>query len=200
MDDKHVAFYAYLFLDGFPLVLYQQRMQQQLKEPRLTHRQRLEAEVIVGADSPAARCITIAAHDDSEALLFKFVPDEFGYSIHAVVSGRYNEWRFARAGDSDQLMIVDKPIRGLRFKLVTSTTNNASLADLEPGPVYVTLIGEDAKSALFKDVQGETVAFVYSEVNLRSRAGGIRAPTTFVLKRVDGAVALFKGLISAVLP
>lgn len=68
------SFSANLYLDGLPVVLNQQRLQQTLRHKRITQGEKLDAEVGL-ADSRTSALITLADDEDDAPLLLKFVPE-----------------------------------------------------------------------------------------------------------------------------
>jgi hypothetical protein len=82
------AFTAHLYLDGRPVVLNQQRLQQVLRDLRITNGEKLDAEVGL-ADSRVSSFITLAEHENDEPLLLKFDPEGNEYAISLELAGTF---------------------------------------------------------------------------------------------------------------
>jgi hypothetical protein len=176
------TFTAYLYLDGRPLVLNQQRLQKVLGEPRITKGEQLEAEVGL-ADTCVAGLITLADHEDDKPLSFKFVPHADYYAISLVCSGAF---------DGAQLYIESKTHNLLAstsaavqyFSISTSAVRKASLSDLEAGPAHLQVNSEPGDKPLYRNVSSGMSTFLDADPNLTRHNAFNNKPATFVIKVV----------------
>ncbi|VVQ36361.1 hypothetical protein [Pseudomonas fluorescens] len=181
------AFTAHLYLNGRPLVLNQQRLQQVLRDLRITRGEQLEAEVGL-ADSRVASFITLANHDDDKPLLLKFVPQGERYAISLVHPGVFDGARlFIEDKTHNLLASTSAPLQ--HFSFSTSGVPKASLGHFEAGPAYLELNREtdDKKSSskpLYRSVSSGMSTFLDVDPNPTGHNAFNSIPAIFVIKVV----------------
>ncbi|NYH09719.1 hypothetical protein [Pseudomonas moraviensis] len=156
-DAKNIIFTGHLFVNGLPLVLNYQVMEQRLKHPRITTGQRLSAEISLN-DEVSSPIVTLADHDDAEPLLLEFVPDYQGrYAINVKTAGRYFNWRL-RFDQSTRHLLATKNV-GSYFELETYAGKLKSFGDLPSNPVSVALFSVEKKMRLFQHETDEGLKY-----------------------------------------
>jgi hypothetical protein len=181
-------FTAHLYLDGRPVVLNQQRLQQVLDGQRTTKGEKLEAEVGL-ADSRVASFITLADHEDHAPLLLKFVPQGERYAISLVHPGVFNGARlFIEDKTHNLLTSTSAPLQYFSFS--TFAVPKASLGHLEAGPAYLELSREtdDEKSPnkpLYRSVSSGMSTFLDVDPNPTRHNAFNSTPAIFVIRVVE---------------
>lgn len=181
------AFTAHLYLDGRPVVLNQQRLQQALHDLRITKGEQLDAEVGL-ADSRVASFITLANHEDDKPLLLKFVPQGERYAISLVHPGVFDGARlFIEDKTHNLLASTSAPLQD--FSISTFAVPKASLGHFEAGPAYLELSREtdDKKSSskpLYRSVSSGMSTFLDVDPNPTGHNAFNSIPAIFVIKVV----------------
>lgn len=141
-------FAAQLFVDGYPLVLNQQHMQQRLLDKRITMNERLQVEADL-RDREVPRFVTVAAHEDDEPLTFNFVAvGDLRYELYANVPGKYDGWRL-RMDPDVRHMKVDDGSTGALFSLIGIEGERVGLEGLKAGHASVILVSEERQSGVY---------------------------------------------------
>ncbi len=174
------TFTAHLYLDGRPVVLNQQRLQQALREPRITNAEKLDAEVGL-ADSRVSSFITLADHEDDEPLLLKFVPEGNEYVISLELAGTFKGARLFVENKTHNLLVsTSAPVQ--YFSISTYGASKASFSNIESGPAYLELISEPANRPLYRHVSSGMSTFVDADPNRTGHNAFNNKPATFVIK------------------
>lgn len=174
------AFTAHLYLDGRPVVLNQQRLQQALRDLRITNGEKLGAEVGL-ADSRLSSFITLADHEDDEPLLLKFVPEGNEYAISVELAGTFKGARlFIEDKTHNLLASTSAPMQ--YFSISMNGMRKASLSNIESGPVYLELISQQNDKPLYRHMSSDMSTFVNVDPNVTGHNAFNNKPATFVIK------------------
>ncbi|WLH34980.1 hypothetical protein PSH79_24175 [Pseudomonas sp. FP2196] len=177
------AFTANLYLNGLPLVLNQQRLKQLLREPRITKREQLDAEVAL-ANSHEASFITLAGHEDDKPLLLKFTPQGDSYSINIALRGVFDGARWVIESDTYNLRVSHSE-RSEVFSISKVVGEKTSLDDLEAGPAYIHLVADSNKKSLYSSTAGQVSFFKSVDPNVTGHVAYNNKPAVFVIKVID---------------
>jgi len=176
------TFTAHLYLDGRPMVLNQQRLQQALYDPRITNGEKLDAEVAL-ADSRKPSIITLADHEDDTPLVLKFVPKGNEYIINLELPGTFEGAQLFIEDTTENLLAsTSAPVQYFSFR--TASVLKASLSDIDPGPAYVELISKPSNRPLYRHVSRGVNAFVSAQPNATGHNAFNQLPATFVIKLI----------------
>lgn len=180
-EGNGTKFTGHLFVEGLPLVVNYQVMEQRLKSPRITNGQRLSAEISLN-DEAVSRIVTLADHDDAEPLLVEFVPDGQGrFVLNIKTVGRYFNWPL-RIDQETRHLLVDKNV-GSHFKMETYAGKLKSLADLPSNPASVTVISAERDVGLFLDETKQGLKyFMDKSPNKTGHDAFNPTPAVFVLR------------------
>lgn len=141
-------FSAQLFVNGYPLVLSHQYLQQRLLDKRITTQERLQVEAEL-LEREAPRFVTVAAHEDDAPLVFEFrAVGEKRYELGIRLPGKYDGWRL-RMDPSVRYMKVDDSATSALFSLNGVEGERLSLEDLKEGHASVVLISEERQSGVY---------------------------------------------------
>ncbi|WP_456021272.1 hypothetical protein [Pseudomonas protegens] len=174
------AFTAHLYLDGHPVVLNQQRLQQALRDLRITQSEKLDAEVGL-ADLRVSSFITLADHEEDTPLLLKFVPQGNQYAVSLVHSGMFDGARlFIEDKTHNLLASTSAPVQYFSFS--TYGVRKASLWHIEPGPAYLELISEPNDKPLYRNISSGMSTFLNKDPNLTGHNAFNNKPAKFVIK------------------
>lgn len=180
INDK--TFTAHLYLDGRPLVLNQQRLQQALRDLRITQSEKLDAEVGL-ADLRVSSLITLADHEADAPLPLKFVPQGDRYAINLAYPGAFEGARLFIEGDTHNLL-ASTSAPAQYFSISTHGTSKASLRHIEPGPAYVELIGEPNDRPLYRHMSKGMSTFLDVDPNKTGHNAFNNKPATFVIRLI----------------
>lgn len=175
------TFTAHLYLEGRPVVLNQQRLQQALRNPRITRSEKLDAEVGL-ADTRTPSFITLADDEDDEPLELKFVPHGNFYAINLVLPGKFNGASFF-IEDKTHNLLVSTSTR--YFSISTYGALQASLNDIEAGPAYVGLNAEPSGQPLYHYLSSGMSTFVDVDPNGTGHNAFNNRPASFVIKVLE---------------
>jgi hypothetical protein len=176
------SFTANLYLDGRPVVLNQQRLQQVLRDKRITLGEKLEAEV--GLTSlRTSSFITLADHEDDDPLVLKFVPQGDYYAVHLVHPGAF---------DGAQIFIEDKTHNLLAstsapqhyFSISTYGAPKASLNDIASGAALIELNSEPQDKPLYRQLSDGMSLFLDTDPNVTGHNAFNSKPARLVIKVV----------------
>ncbi len=174
------TFTAHLFLDGRPVVLNQQRLQQVLRDLRITNGEKLDAEVGL-ADSRVSSFITLAEHENDEPLLLKFDPEGNEYAISLELAGTFKGARlFVEDKTHNLLASTSAPLQ--YFSINTYGASKASFSNIESGPAYLKLICEPGDRPLYRHISSAMSTFVDADPNRTGHNAFNNKPATFVIK------------------
>ncbi|MFJ2463870.1 hypothetical protein [Pseudomonas sp. NPDC087615] len=178
-----ITFTANLYLDGLPVVLNQQCLQQRLRRPRLTKREQLDAEVSL-ADSRVASLLTLADHEHDEPLLLKFVAQDDRYAIHVVQRGEFDNARLTFENKTHNLLAstADKTDYFSINKLGASST---TFSDIESGAAYIGLGSESNNRPLYHRVVKGMSTFLNVNPNPSKHDAFNYSSAVFVIKVVE---------------
>jgi len=187
-EEKNAAFTGHLFVEGLPLVVNYQVMEQRLNDPRITNVQRLSAEVSLN-DEAVSRIVTLADHDDAEPLLIEFVPEGQGRFVLKVrTMGRYFNWRL-RIDQNSRHLLLDESV-GSHFKMETYAGKLRSLGDLPSNPASVVVVSAERDAGLFLDETKEGLKyFMDKSPNTTGHDAYNSRPATFVLKAYPSSLS-----------
>jgi hypothetical protein len=174
------TFTAHLYLDGRPVVLNQQRLQQALRNLRITKGEKLEAEVGL-ADSRVSSLITLADHEDDAPVRFKFVPKGDEYAISLELAGAFDGARlFIEDKTHNLLASTSAPVQ--YFSISTFGVPKASFCHIESGPAYLELTSRQNDQPLYRHLSSGLNTFVNVEPNLTGHNAFNNTPATFVIE------------------
>jgi aromatic ring-cleaving dioxygenase len=174
------AFTAHLYLDGRPVVLNQQRLQQALRDLRITQGEKLDAEVGL-ADPRVSSLITLADHEEDNPLLLKFVPQGDNYAISLVHPGTFDGARLFIEDNTHNLLASTRaPVQYFSFS--TYGVRRASLRHIQPGPAYLELISEPNDQPLYRHISSGMSTFLNKDPNMTGHNAFNNKPATFVIK------------------
>ena len=183
---KNQTFTAHLYLDGRPVVLNQQRLQQVLRDLRITKTEKLDAEVGL-ADSRVSSFITLADHEDHKPLLLKFVPEGDEYAISLELAGTLEGARLFMEDKTHNLLAsTSAPVQ--YFSISTNGVRKASFSNIESGPVYLELISQQNDKPLYRHMSSGMSTFVNVDPNVTGHNAFNNKPATFVIKPRPAAV------------
>jgi hypothetical protein len=174
------AFTAHLYLDGRPVVLNQQRLQQVLRDLRITQSEKLDAEVGL-ADLRVSSFITLADHEEDKPLLLKFVPQGDQYAISLVQSGTFDGARLF-IEDKTHNLLASTSAPAQYFSFSTYGVSKASLRHIEPGPAYLELISEPNDKPLYRNTSSGMSTFLNKDPNQTEHNAFNNKPAKFVIK------------------
>lgn len=177
------SFTANLYVDGLPVVLNQQRLNQRLLSPRITKREKLDAEVGL-VDKRERSFITLADHEDDNPLLLKFTPQGKNYAISVVLEGVDNGARFAIENKTHNLL-VSVSDQTAYFSIDKVGVTDVSLAELEPGPAYIELQSELSNRPLYRQWSDGMSTFLDVDPNVTKHNAFNQKPVIFVIKIVE---------------
>ncbi|SEM95103.1 hypothetical protein SAMN04487857_107174 [Pseudomonas sp. ok272] len=141
-------FAAQLFVNGYPLVLNQQHLEQRLLDKRITMKERLQVEADL-RDREEPRFVTVAAHEDDEPLIFMFIAvGDRRYELYAKLPGKYDGWRL-RMDPGIRYMKVDNGATAALFSLVGIAGERLGFEDLKAGHASVVLVSEERLSGVY---------------------------------------------------
>jgi hypothetical protein len=141
-------FSACLFVNGFPLVLNVQHMEQRLLDKRITMAERLQIEAEL-MDKDLPRFVTVAAHEDDEPLLFDFVvAGDKVYELYAKVPGKYDGWRLRMAPKGRHMTVADSPTDAL-FSLIGREGVRLGFEEVVAGYLSVVFVSEERQSGIY---------------------------------------------------
>jgi hypothetical protein len=141
-------FSAHFFVNGLPLVLNLHHMEQRLLDKRITTNERLQVDSDL-ADKDLPRFVTVAAHDDDDPLLFRFVvAGDNVYEMYADSPGKYQGWRLHMDPVKRHMSVVDSSTDAL-FSLIGKEGVRLGLDDLSVGSLSVVLVSEERKSGIY---------------------------------------------------
>jgi hypothetical protein len=176
------AFTANLYLDGRPVILNEQRLQEILRAPRITQGERLDAEVGL-ADLRVASHITLADHEDHPPLLLNFIPHGESYAISVANSGAFDGARLFIEDKTHQLLAsTSAPVH--YFSMSTFGINKASLSHIEAGPVYVGLNSEPDYKGIYRDSRDGMTTFMDVDPNTTGHNAFNNKYARFVIKEI----------------
>lgn len=174
------TFTAHLYLDGRPVVLNQKRLQQALRDPRITNLEKLDAEVGL-ADSRTSSFITLADHEDDAPLLLKFVPKGNEYAISLELAGVFEGARLFIEDKTHNLLAgTSAPVQ--YFSIRTYGAPKASFSDIESGPVYLDLISQQNDKPLYRHMSSGMSTFLNVDPNMTVHNAFNNKPAAFVIK------------------
>ncbi|WP_435038149.1 hypothetical protein [Pseudomonas neuropathica] len=174
------TFTAHLYLDGRPVVLNQQRLQQVLRDLRITNGEKLDAEVGL-ADSRVSSFITLAEHEDDEPLLLKFVPEGNEYAVSLELAGTFKGARLF-VEDKTHNLLASTSAPPQYFSISTYGASKASFSNIESGPAYLELICEPGDRSLYRHISSAMSTFVDADPNRTGHNAFNNKPATFVIK------------------
>lgn len=177
---NNTAFTAHLYLDGRPVVLNQQRLQQALRDLRITQGEKLHAEVGL-ADLRISSFITLADHEDDPPLLLKFVAQGDLYAISLVHPGAFEGARLF-IEDKTHNLLASTRTPAQYFSISTHGASKASLSNIEPGPAYVELTAEPNDRPLYRHMSSGMSTFLDVDPNGTGHNAFNNKPATFVIK------------------
>lgn len=174
------SFTANLYLDGRPVVLNQQRLQQVLRDKRITLGEKLEAEVGL-ASLRTSSFITLADHEDDDPLVLEFVPQGDCYAVHLVHAGAF---------DGAQMFIEDKTHNLLAstsaaehyFSFSIYGVRKAALNDIASGPALIELNSEPKDRPLYRHLSDGMSSFLDADPNGTGHNAFNNKPARFVIK------------------
>ncbi|WP_150650632.1 hypothetical protein [Pseudomonas fluorescens] len=179
-EKTNQTFTAHLYLDGRPVVLNQQRLQQSLRDLRITKGEKLDAEVGL-ADWRVSSFITLADHENDAPLLLKFVAQGDEYAINLVLAGAFDGARlFIEDKTHNLLASTHAPTQS--FSISTPAATRASLRHLESGPAYLELISEPNDRPLYRNVSSGMSTFLDADPNVTGHNAFNQKPAKFVIK------------------
>lgn len=177
------SFTANLYLDGFPVVLNQQRLQQTLRHKRITQGEKLDAEVGL-ADSRTSSFITLADHEDENPLLLKFVPEGNRYAIKLVHPGVFDGARlFIEDRTHNVLVSTSAPTQF--FSISTYGVPKASLSNIASGPAYIELNSEPKDKPLYRQITDGMSKFLDADPNVTGHNAFNHKPARFVINVLE---------------
>jgi hypothetical protein len=174
------AFIANLYLNGLPVVLNQQRLQQRLQETRITGRARLDAETGL-ADPRETSFITLADHEDDEPLSLKFVPHGSHYTVSIALEGEFDGARLSIESKTHNLL-ASKSAGSEFFSIRTVRVAKALLSDIASGPAYIELCSEPNNKPLYRNVEAEMSTFLNVDPNVSGHNAFNNKPAIFVIR------------------
>ena len=177
------TFTAHLYLDGRPVVLNQQRMQQALRNLRITRAEKLEAEVGL-ADSRVSSFITLADHEDDTPLSLKFVPKGDEYLISVVLAGMFDGARLFLE-DKTHNLLASTSAPEQYFSISTTGVSKASFSHFKSGPAWLELIGEPHDRPLYRHISSGMSTFLKVDPNSTGHNAFNNKPAIFVIKVID---------------
>jgi len=177
------TFTAHLYLDGRPVVLNQLRLQQALRDLRITKAEKLDAEVGL-ADSRVSSFITLADHDDDTPLLLKFVPKGDVYAISLVLGGIFDGARLFIEDKTHNLLASTRAPEQY-FSISKSGASKASFSDIESGPAYLELIREPDDKPLYRHISSGMSTFLDVDPNRTGHNAFNHKPAIFVIKVIQ---------------
>lgn len=176
------AFMANLYLDGRPVVLNQQRLQQALLDKRITQSEKLEAEVGL-AIQRVSSSVTLADHEDDSPLLLKFIPQGDDYAIHLVQPGAFDGARLF-IEDKTHNLLASTSAPAQYFSISTYGVPKASLNDIASGPAHIELNSEPNDKPLYRQVSSGMSTFLDADPNVTGHNAFNNRPAKFVIKVV----------------
>lgn len=178
---------GHLFVNGFPVVLNYQVMEQRLNHPRITMGQRLTAEISLN-DEISSRIVTLADHDDVEPLLIEFVLESQGlYTLNVKTAGRYFNWNL-RLDQSTRHLLVEENYSSY-FELQTYAGKLKTLDDLPSNPASLGLVSVEKKLRLFQHETKEGLTyFLDRNPNDTGHNAYNFEPVSFILKTIPSVL------------
>lgn len=183
IENNNSAFMANLYVNGLPVVLNQQRLEQRLQDPRITRRERLDVEVAL-VDRNATSYLTVADHEDETPLLLKFALQGRGYVLRTILRGAYDGFYITIEGGTHHLSVSDTAGASY-FSISKHAVENAKFDDLQAGPAYVQLVSKRNGEAVYMANNGGKKYFMDVDPNPTGHDAFNHAPVSFVLKLVD---------------
>lgn len=170
------GFTANLYLDGFPLVLNQQRLQQALRHKRITPGEKLDAEVGL-ADLRKCSFITLADYEDDTPLLLKFVPEGNCYAIQVILQGVFDGARLFIEDQTHNLLVSTSAPTQL-----FSISTYGAVSNIVPGPAYIGLNREPKYKPLYRKASAGMSEFLDADPNLTRHNAFNQESAKFVIK------------------
>ncbi|WKV83551.1 hypothetical protein LJJ44_20515 [Pseudomonas sp. B24_DOA] len=178
-------FTANLYLDGRPLVLNQYRLQEIVRDPRITQREKLDAQVGL-ASLRLASFITLADHEDHKPLLFRFVSQKDGYAISVVHSGKFGGARLFIEDKTHNLLVsTSAPLQ--HFSMSTLGATKTSLSHIEAGPAYIELCSEPKSKPMYRNISDGMSTFLDADPNLTTHNAFNNKPAQLVIKVIKAS-------------
>ncbi len=173
------SFSANLYLDGLPVVLNQQRLQQTLRHKRITQGEKLDAEVGL-ADSRTSALITLADNEDDAPLLLRFVPEGNCYAIQVIHPGVFDGARLF-IEDKTHNLLVSTSAPAQLYSISTYGVAKASLSNIASGPAYIELNSEPKDKPLYRQVSDGMSKFLDANPNGTGHNAFNPKPARFVI-------------------
>ncbi|MDM8192938.1 hypothetical protein EVS84_22710 [Pseudomonas koreensis] len=177
------AFTANLYLDGRPVVLNQQRLQQVLRDKRITLGEKLEAEAGL-ASLRTSSFITLADHEDDDPLVLKFVPQGDCYAVHLVHPSAFDGARMF-IEDKTHNLLASTSATAQYFSISTYGAPKASLNDIASGPAHIELNSEPKDKPLYRQVSSGMSSFLDTDPNVTGHNAFNNKPARFVIKVLE---------------
>jgi hypothetical protein len=176
------TFTAHLYLDGRPVILNQQRLQQALRDLRITKGEKLDAEVGL-ADSRVSSLLTLADHEDETPLLLKFVPKANEYAIYLERAGAFEGARLF-IEDKTHNLLASTSAPEQYFSISTYGAKKASFSNIESGPAYLELSSEPNNRPLYRNISSGMSTFLNVDPNVTGHNAFNNRPAKFVIEVV----------------
>ncbi|MCF4996213.1 hypothetical protein GIW70_16425 [Pseudomonas syringae] len=182
--NKIDPFMATLFVNGIPLMLNKYVMEQRLLRPRLTTRQRLEAEIAIN-NPRSGPIVTLADDDEATPLLLEFVPDNNRYVIYARTPGAYFGWHLEMSGEPRALRVAQgTKTLGSYFSLENTYGKLTAAKDFQFSPMSLSWVSEERNRGLYLGDENSVRFFMDANPNKTVHHAFNGLPCTFVLRKV----------------